>query len=99
MEPNSNRFYAVRRIPGAGWEAGRPLRSQPLWPEHATFMNGLLNEGHIFLGGPIGVGNDALIVFRADSESGIRARLALDPWTPPAILVIQSIEEWTILLK
>ena len=74
------------------------MRSQPLWAEHAEFMNGLLNEKLIVLGGPVGVGNDALLIFRADSESSIRNRLALDPWTPPAILVIQSIEEWTILL-
>jgi hypothetical protein len=75
------------------------MRSQPLWAEHAEFMNGLLNEKWIVLGGPVGVGNDALLIFRADSESSIRDRLALDPWTPPAILVIQSIEEWTILLN
>jgi hypothetical protein len=75
------------------------MRSQPLWAEHAEFMNGLLNEKLIVLGGPIGDGHDALLIFRADSESSIRDRLALDPWTPPAILVIQSIEEWTILLN
>ena len=74
------------------------MRSQPLWKEHAEFMNGLLNEKVIVLGGPVGVGNDALLIFRADNESDIRDRLALDPWAPPAILVIQSIEEWTILL-
>ena len=61
-------------------------------------MNGLLNEKLIVLGGPVGAGNDALLIFRADSESSIRDRLALDPWTPRSILVIQSIEEWTILL-
>ena len=75
------------------------MRSQPLWAEHAEFMNGLLHEKLIVLGGPIGVGNDALLIFQADNEATIRDRLALDPWTPPAILVIQSIEEWTILLN
>jgi len=61
-------------------------------------MNGLLTEGLIVLGGPIGADNDALLIFRADDQSGIRDRLARDPWTAPAILIIQSIEEWTILL-
>jgi len=74
------------------------MRSQSFWLEHAEFMNGLLTEGLIVLGGPIGADNDALLIFRADDQSGIRDRLARDPWTAPAILIIQSIEEWTILL-
>ena len=61
-------YFAVRRAPGSGWEAGRPLRSQPLWAEHAEFMNGLLNEKLIIIGGPIGVSHDALLIFRADNE-------------------------------
>ena len=91
-------YFAVRRIPGPGWSSGVPLRSQPLWPEHAAFMDALAAEQFVVLGGLIGAGNDALLVINAPSDAAVRSRLALDPWSRSETLLIKSIEPWTVLL-
>jgi len=51
----------------------------------------------IILGGPIGAGQDAMLVVEAASEEAVRSRLALDPWSEGR-LRIDSIEPWTLLL-
>ncbi len=74
------------------------MREQALWPEHARFMNALAAEGFVVLGGPLGDGEDVLLVIHADSEASLRARLAADPWTEAGLLQVARVEPWTILL-
>jgi uncharacterized protein YciI len=92
-------YFAVRRAPGAGWSGGVPLCTQPLWPEHAAFMDTLAAERFVVLGDPIGDDNEALLVVDAPSDAVVRARLSVDPRSTAEILVIRSIEAWTILLS
>jgi hypothetical protein len=61
-------------------------------------MNALVAAGFVVLGGPLGAGEEVLLVIDAASEDAIRARLAGDPWTEAGLLDIRSIESWTILL-
>jgi uncharacterized protein YciI len=74
------------------------MREQTEWAEHAEFMDALAAEGLIVLGGPIGSGEDTLLIFNAAGEDAIRARLEPDPWTISGLLEIGRIEAWTILL-
>jgi len=74
------------------------MRAQALWAEHAAFMNALVSERVIVLGGPIGTGEETLLIFDAPGEDAVRARLAADPWTTTALLEIARVEPWTILL-
>ena len=60
--------------------------------------NGLAAEGFVILGGPLGAGEDVLLIVRAVSEEALRARLAADPWSTAGLLVIARVEPWTILL-
>jgi len=90
-------YFVVRRMPGPAWNASLPMQSQLRWAEHAAFMNSLETEGFIILGGPIGSGDDAMLVIEAVSEEALRARLALDPWSEGR-LRIDSVERWTLLL-
>jgi hypothetical protein len=41
------RTFAVFRSPGPAWVAGTPTREQPLWNEHAMFIDNLFNAGYI----------------------------------------------------
>jgi len=91
-------YLAVRRVRGPVWNPARSLREQALWPEHAAFMNSLAAEGLILLGGPLGAGEEVLLIFDSTSEEAVRARLAADPWTTAGLLEISRIEPWTILL-
>lgn len=91
-------YYAVTRERGANWNADLPMRQQEQWPEHAAFMNALVDEGFIILGGPLGDGQKVLLVINAESEHAIAARFADDPWTAMGLLRIATIERWEILL-
>jgi uncharacterized protein YciI len=91
-------MHAVYQEPGPGWDPARGRREQDLWTEHAAFMDGLVEEGFVLLGGPLGDGQFVLLVIEAADEAEIRARLAEDPWHEPAIIVPARIEPWEILL-
>jgi uncharacterized protein YciI len=94
-------YYLVERGKGPLWDHSGGRREQDGWAEHAAFMDALVAEGFIVLGGPIGEGDDGdntLLVVDADDEAVVRARLAEDPW-PEEILTIESIRPWTVWLR
>lgn len=93
-------YFSVTRERGPRWDPSVPMREQERWDDHAAFMDGLVDDGVIVLGGPIGEGDRRfLLIFDAESEEAIEACLAEDPWTPMALLRIVSIEPWEILLR
>jgi len=74
------------------------MREQERWDEHAAFMDGLVDDRFVVLGGPLGDGSRVLLVVDAESEDEIEGRLADDPWTPMGLLRVVQIERWEILL-
>lgn len=91
--------YAVTETKGSSWNPSRRRREQDKWNEHAAFMDALVEDGFVVLGGPLGDGEgDVLLIVRADSEAEIEARLAEDPWLPMEVLRIAKIERWQIWL-
>lgn len=91
-------FFAVRLERGGPWDWSRDLRDQDGWDEHARFMDALVEEGFIVLGGPLQGEREILHAISAASEQEIRACLARDNWHQNGMLTIKSIEAWTILL-
>jgi uncharacterized protein YciI len=92
-------YYAVIRERGGPWDFSRTLREQERWVEHAAFMEALVEDGFVVLGGPLADGVRVLLIVDAESESEIEARLAEDPWTPMGMLRTLTIERWEILLR
>ena len=92
------KYFVVTRERGRAWNDSRQMKGQQKWAEHAEFMNKLVDEDFVVLGGPVGDGSRILIVVNADSESMVENRLAADPWTPMELLEITKIEPWEILL-
>ena len=90
--------FAVRLIHGPGWNPSRKIRDQEAWDEHAAFMDALVEDGFVILGGPVGDGEQALHVVEATDESEIRARLADDPWASAGLLRVATIEPWSLWL-
>ncbi|MGZ4551500.1 MAG: hypothetical protein ACXVYC_17265 [Blastococcus sp.] len=90
--------YAVTMVSGPGWDAGRPRREQPGWDEHAAFMDRLVADGFVVLGGPIGDGEEVLLAVEAADEAEIADRLGADPWAPTGRLLIGEVRPWTIWL-
>jgi uncharacterized protein YciI len=93
-------YYLVERAKGPAWDHSRPRREQAGWDEHAAFMDRLVEEGFVVLGGPVGEGDgdNALLIVDADDEATVRARLAADPW-PAEILTIESVRPWSVWLR
>jgi uncharacterized protein YciI len=91
-------LYLVRVERGGPWDWSRDMREQEQWPEHARFMNALVDDGFIVLGGPVEGGREAFHVVDAASEEELRARFAEDPWAENGMLRVKSVERWTILL-
>ena len=73
------------------------MRAQDGWDEHAAFMEGLVDDGFILLGGVLEDGR-ALHVVEASSEDAVRARFAEDPW-PVEMLDVATVTAWEILLR
>jgi len=91
-------FFAVCLERGGPWDWSRDLREQDGWDEHARFMDSLVEEGFIVLGGPLADERVILHAIAAPSEDAVRERLAHDNWHENGMLTIKSIERWTILL-
>jgi uncharacterized protein YciI len=90
--------YLVTRVNGPGWDPTRARREQDLWDEHAEFMDGLVDDGFVVMGGPVGDGARVLLVVDAPDAAAIDLRLADDPWEPLEMLRTASVEEWKVLL-
>jgi uncharacterized protein YciI len=90
-------FHVVLRRSGPQWDPSRPLEAQSGWHEHAAFMNALVDDGFIVLGGPLSDEHRVVHVVEADSEEAIRATLARDPWSETH-LQVDTIDAWTIRL-
>jgi uncharacterized protein YciI len=90
-------FLVVLLRSGPEWDASRPLEEQSGWPEHASFMDGLVEEGFIVLGGPLADEHRVAHVVEAESEAAVRATLARDPWSETHLRV-GSIDPWTLRL-
>ena len=90
-------FLVVLRRSGPEYDHSKPLEEQSGWLEHAAFMDGLVEDGFIVLGGPLGDELRTAHAVEAASENEIRERLARDPWSG-SHLGVDSIDPWTIRL-
>ena len=90
-------FHLVLRRSGPEWDPAKPMEEQSGWDEHAAFMDRLVDDGFIVLGGPLVDEVRVVHAVEAESEQEIRATLARDPWSETH-LRIDAIEPWTIRL-
>jgi uncharacterized protein YciI len=90
-------LFIVERPIGERWIRGRGPREQPLWDEHAEFMDALFDAGAIVLAGPLVDGSGAVIVMDASDEEEARRLLAGDPWiVEDDILRIGEVRAWRL---
>ena len=82
---------------GPQWDRSQPLEGQSGWDEHAAFMDRLVDDGFIVLGGPLADEFRVMHAVEAESEDAIRTTLAHDPWHETHLRV-STIEPWTIRL-
>jgi uncharacterized protein YciI len=90
-------LFAVTNTRGPAYRHSAPMEAQEAWRAHADFVNVLVDDGFVILGGPLEE-PDVLLIVRAESADAIRARLAVDPWHRMDLLRIKSISPWTLRL-
>ncbi|HEX7106591.1 MAG TPA: YciI family protein [Acidothermaceae bacterium] len=90
--------FAVTLVHGSAWNRDQGIRQQAGWAEHADFMDGLVTDGFILLGGPIGDGEETLHCVAARDEAEVRQRLAADPWARAGFLEVGAVRPWALWL-
>ena len=69
-------FHVILRQSGPQFDRARPLEQQSDWPAHAAFMDRLVEQGFIVLGGPLG---DGRVVHAVDADSARLDATLADP--------------------
>ena len=92
-----NTFLAFSSA-GPNRDFSKDTRRQPFWDEHATFIDQLVADGLILLGGPLVDEGGSLLIVNAENESEVREKMKNDPWFTHGILKLESIKRWQIFV-
>src|SRR5437764_14348479 len=89
-------FLAISSA-GPNRDFSKGTREQPFWDEHAKFIDQLVDDGLILMGGHLVDEGGALLVFNAEDENEEREKLKNDRWTTHGILKLESVKRWEIV--
>jgi uncharacterized protein YciI len=92
-----NTFLAISSA-GPNRDQSKGTREQPFWGEHAAFIDELVDDGFIFMGGPLVDEGGALLIVNAEDENEVREKLKIDPWFEKGILKLESVKRWQIFV-
>ena len=90
--------FVVIETRGSAWDDSRQMDDQTGFPAHATFVDSLVAERFILLGGPLEGTRDVVLVIQAEDCSEIVDRLAANPWIQNALLSVKDCKPWWIRL-
>jgi uncharacterized protein len=92
-----NTFVVISSAgPNRDWSKG--TREQALWDEHAAFIDQLVAEGFILMGGPLVDEGGAMLIVNAEDEDAVRDKLRNDPWYTHGVLKLKSVQRWQIFI-
>jgi uncharacterized protein YciI len=92
-----NTFLAISSA-GPNRDLSKSTREQPLWDEHAAFIDQLVDDGSILMGGPLIDEGGSLLIFNAEDENEVREKLRNDPWAKQGILKLENVKRWEIFI-
>ena len=96
-----NTFIAISSA-GPNRNPSKGTREQPFWDDHAAFIDQLLDEGFVLMGGPLvdeaEMPHGALLIVNAQDENEVREKLKNDPWFEKGILKLESVNRWQIFI-
>lgn len=91
-------LFLVYQEHAGRWDWSKQLREQALFDEHAQFIDGLVEDGVLVLGGPIDE-KDVLLVVDASTVEEAQAHFATDPWIENGMVTITAIRPWQIWVE
>ena len=92
-----NTFVTISSA-GPNRDQSKSTWEQPFWDEHAAFIDKLIAEGFIFMGGPFVDEGGAMLIVNADDEGEVREKIKNDPWYRRGILTLESVRRWQIFI-
>lgn len=92
------RTFIVLSSAGINRDLSKGTREQAYWDAHAAFIDALVDDGFILLGGPLPDEGGAILVVRAEDDAAVHARLQDDPWYRNAILHLDGVKRWDIFI-
>ena len=96
-----NTFVTISSA-GPKRDLSKGTREQPLWDEHAAFIDQLVADGFILMGGPLvdeaGMPQGALLIVKAEDENEVREKLQNDPWFTRGVLKLENVKRWQIFI-
>ena len=96
-----NAFVVISSL-GPNRDRSKGVREQPFWDEHAAFIDQLVDNGFILMGGPLvgpdGLPQGALLIVKAEDENEVTEKLKDDPWFERGILKMESVKRWQIFI-
>ena len=84
--------------PGPKQDLSKGTREQSFWDEHAAFIDQLVAEGFILMGGPFIDQGGAMLIVNAEDENEVREKLRNDPWMEHGVLKLESVKRWQIFI-
>lgn len=92
-----NRFVVISSG-GPNRDRSKGTREQPLWDEHAVFIDQLVECRFILMGGPFADEGGSMLIVNANDEGEVREKLKDDPWMKHGILKLESVKRWEIFI-
>lgn len=90
--------FVIYSAAGPNRDLAKGTREQAYWEQHATFIDALVADGFIRIGGPLPDEHGAMLVVNAASEAEVRDRMRNDPWYVNGILRLVTIKRWEIFI-
>lgn len=91
-------MFVILSSAGPNRDPSKDTRQQPLWDEHAAFIDQLVADGFILMGGPFVDEGGAMLIVNADDENEVRQKLKPDPWFEHGILKLESVKRWQVFV-
>ncbi|UBZ07482.1 YciI-like protein [Salegentibacter mishustinae] len=66
--------------------------------EHLNHATEYFNEGYLILGGAIDAANEAVLVFKADSDKIVEAFAQNDPYVKNGLIESWSVKKWNVVI-
>jgi uncharacterized protein len=90
--------FMIQWAPGAAWAAGKTVREQAYWDEHAEFMDRLYEDGTVIMGGPFSDGSGSLLIVEAEEINEVLTLIANDPFVVHEIFALRDFKQWQLFL-
>jgi uncharacterized protein len=90
--------FVVISSAGPHRDFSKGTREQPFWDEHAAFIDQLVADGFILMGGPLVDEGGSLLILKAQDENEVKEKMKNDPWLKHGILKQKSIKRWQIFI-